>query len=88
MNINRKNNIIKEIQNDQQNDSIEDGIDKSEFVLQKCPFSVDALFLFGQAYNEVNRYYNALVCLGMAEHINCFIMILIGYYLTVNFVWI
>lgn len=54
------------------NDDIEDGIKKLEFVLQKCPFSVDALFLLGQAYNEVNRYYDALVCLGMAEHLNYF----------------
>lgn len=29
------------------NDDIEDGIKKLEFVLQKCPFSVDALFLLG-----------------------------------------
>lgn len=54
------------------NDDIEDGIKKLEFVLQKCPFSVDALFLLGQAYNEVNRYYDALVCLGMAEHLSFF----------------
>lgn len=33
------------------NDDIEDGIKKLEFVLRKCPFSVDALFLLGQAYN-------------------------------------
>lgn len=53
-------------------DNIEDGIEELEFVLQKCPFSVDALFLLGQAYNEENKYYDALVCLGRAVCLNCF----------------
>jgi len=53
-------------------DNIEDGIEELEFVLQKCPFSVDALFLLGQAYNEENRYYDALICMGMSLYLNVF----------------
>lgn len=53
-------------------DNIEDGIEELEFVLQKCPFSVDALFLLGQAYNEENRYYDALICMGMSLYLNYF----------------
>ena len=36
-------------------DNIEEGINLLEFVLKKCPFSIDALFLLGQAYNEVRE---------------------------------
>lgn len=54
------------------NDDIEDGIKKLEFVLRKCPFSVDALFLLGQAYNGVNRYYDALVYLTISEALGRF----------------
>lgn len=53
-------------------DDIEDGIEKLEFVLRKCPFSVDALFLLGQAYNEMNRYCDALKYLAMSEFLGHF----------------
>ena len=53
-------------------DNVEEGIERLEFVLQKCPFSVDALFLLGQAYNEVKRYYDALICMGMSEGLSDF----------------
>ena len=67
-------------------DDIEDGIEKLEFVLRKCPFSVDALFLLGQAYNEMNRYCDALKYLAMSEFLGHFYKGISCIYLTVSFV--
>ncbi len=52
------------------NDNVEHGIELLKFVLEKCPFSIDALFLIGQAYNELGEYYNAMNCLGIAERLD------------------
>ena len=54
------------------NDNIEESIKLLEFVLAKCPFSIDALFLIGQAYLEEKRYYNALNCIGMSTELHSF----------------
>ncbi len=52
------------------NDNINDAIDILNFVLKKCPFDIDALFLLGQAYNETGDFYNALICLGKSDVIS------------------
>ena len=58
-------------------DNIENGIKLLEFVIKKCPFSIDALFLLGQAYMEKKKYYEALNNLSMSK-------VLFYYYCDVN----
>lgn len=55
------------------NDKVKDGISLLKFVIRKCPFSVDALFLLGQAYNEQGEFYDALLCLGKADNLFVFL---------------
>lgn len=61
---------------DMLNDNINEAINILNFVLKKSPFDIDALFLLGQAYNEINDFYNALICLGksyaLASHYDLF----------------
>lgn len=57
------------------NDNIEEGCNLLKFVLKKCPFSVDALFLLGQAYNEKGNFYDALMSLGKASMISAYLCI-------------
>lgn len=52
------------------NDNIKDGVELLEFVLKKCPFSIDALFLIGQAYCQLGKHYRALNCFGIAKELN------------------
>ena len=59
------------------NDNIKKGIQLLKFVIKKCPVSSDALFLLGQAYNEIENYYEALICLGKAK-------VFEGYFITKN----
>lgn len=47
-------------------DNIKEGIRLLKFVIKKSPVSSDSLFLLGQAYNEIENYYEALICLGKA----------------------
>ena len=54
------------------NDDIDEGYNLLKFVKRKCPYSIDALFLLGQVYNEKNDFYNSLFSLGKAHAIYCF----------------
>lgn len=44
-------------------DNVDKGYNLLKFVLVKCPYSIDALFLLGQVYNEKNDFYNSLISL-------------------------
>lgn len=56
-------------------DKIDDAIKILKFVLRKNPICVDAFFLIGQAYNEVENFYDALLSLGKARILAAFFKI-------------